>query len=512
MNPRRHPATILAIVPAVALMLVATAATALASQRPDDGTVTFWVLEALRNDPRVDEATIMVDTDQGVVTLTGTTTDLAERRFAEREAEKIAGVRAVVDELKVDTPPRPDDQIQQDVRHRLDTDPELHDAGQVNIAVTGGVATLTGTVHSWSEAEEATLAASDVRGVTHIDNRLETEPQPRRDDADILHDVQGRLDRDVYLADLPVAVAVHQGAVVLTGDVGNAYEKTRAGDEVRWIPGVRDVRNELQVVQWDEQGTRAAPPAPSDGELLSSVTAALDQDQRLDADDVTVEVRGGIVTLLGEVPTAHQREVAGADARDVVGTVWVTNELTVAPLAASDELTRTEIQDGLTGDYALGDHDVGVKVDGGVVTLTGDVDNLWLKAHAAEVARRSAGVVAVVNEIDVHRGPHPSDHDLQKRIVARLEHNAETAPVAHRIEVQVQKGKAVLSGKVDSWAERDAADRLAFLTSGVWAVDSHLQVAGVDEDWEAIATHWPVDYDPGLHYPDFAMDYFYSLR
>jgi osmotically-inducible protein OsmY len=50
------------------------------------------------------------------------------------------------------------------------------DANNVRITCEGSTITLSGTVHSWFERNEASRAAWSVKGVTAVDNRITVVP------------------------------------------------------------------------------------------------------------------------------------------------------------------------------------------------------------------------------------------------------------------------------------------------------------------------------------------------
>jgi len=100
-------------------VVVITASLARASDRPDDETISFWVTEALRDDPRIDAADVRVAADEGIVTLSGTVKDITARRLASLEAQKIDGVRGIIDAMVVEPVQRSDGAIQDDILRRF---------------------------------------------------------------------------------------------------------------------------------------------------------------------------------------------------------------------------------------------------------------------------------------------------------------------------------------------------------------------------------------------------------
>lgn len=464
------------------LLGLPAAATATMLPRANDEDIAAWVRAALQEDPRVYSADLQVTSADGVVTISGTVWNLAERRYALREAKKIRGVRAVIDQIEVAPEARADDTIRGDIARRLADDPDLP-ADRIAVSVTDGVADLTGTVDSYTEKQEAGTVAGEVLGLKDLRNDLTTHWDKTRSDAEIARDVKATLARDVYLTDQPIDTSVDDGIVKLTGEVGTAYQKERA-DELAWVDNVKDVKDELQVHPWLSEGVRRSMPVPTDEQVSEAVTASLRQDLRIDDPyRINVLAHDGSITLRGVVPNRSEWRLADQDARDVVGVGWVTNLLMVNPARKADEEIREDVRFDLDTDWALSAQEIGVRVDRGVVTLTGTVNTPFEKAHATEVAGREAGVSRVVNDLDVSPGPAYTDASIKDRIEERLNADWMTSWQQPDITVDVHEGSVKLTGKVKTWAERAEAGRIAFGTSGVWTVQNDIAVADTDYPW-----------------------------
>jgi osmotically-inducible protein OsmY len=84
---------------------LAAAASLFAEKKPvDDGQITDRVRQRLFSDPEIKGYTIEVDVKNGVVTLTGTAGSERARTKAEKLTRKVAGVKSVVNKLRVETP------------------------------------------------------------------------------------------------------------------------------------------------------------------------------------------------------------------------------------------------------------------------------------------------------------------------------------------------------------------------------------------------------------------------
>jgi osmotically-inducible protein OsmY len=451
---------------------------------PKDQTITDWVRVALREDPRVDPQHIKVDTEMGIVKLTGQIDNLAAREYAKREAMKINGVRGVLDELTVTPAVRPDSEIAEDIRLRLSSS-ALIEPQNIDVRVMSGKATLKGTVHSSTERQQAGVLAREVRGVRALRNDLTvTYPAGRTDDV-IWKDVTATIDRDVYLVGLPITVSVNDGVVTLEGSVGNMYEKQRADDDVYLVDNVKAVRNDIKVEWWETRDARKRLSEPTNGQIESAVFDELCQDMRIkDPFDIRVHASYGHVMLEGSVSSAYDRHRAEEDAQDVVGVAWVTNRLAVKPTTRDDSAILRDVKKRIASDYLLSGEDIAAQVSEGVVTLTGKVDSAYDLAHARALLSSVRGVSRVVNKIQIEWPQRFADTELKQRIEGRLASNWQTHLAADRIKVMVQDGAATLTGDVDTWAQRREAARLALLTNGVCAVDNRITVSGTNYPWD----------------------------
>ncbi|MCW8985009.1 MAG: BON domain-containing protein [Thermoanaerobaculales bacterium] len=480
MNTKR---TAVAAVIGTVLLGLTLSAPSFAADRVTDADITFWVKSALRQDERVDASRITVATNDGIVTLSGDVDDITAKGYAEKEAKKINGVLGVVNQIIVKAGWRSDADIQLVVRRRILNSAVINSEG-ISVTSVSGKVTLTGEVDSWSEWEEAGILAGGVRGVREVVNDLRVVPVAGRSDQEIKNDAVAALARNVYTTSLPIAVSVRDGVISLTGSVGNAFEKDRAEETVRWISGVRGVNNSLEVNPLEEKGVRETQAVPSDANLLRSVRAELNQDWRLINSDISIAVSDGHVTLFGSVPNHSEKRLAEKDARDVVGVGWVTNGLFARVDKREDPLIEIDVRFDLITDSSVGVFDITPRVVNGIVTLSGNVHTWYQKFHAGEVAAGVRGVRNVINDIVVSRTNWETDAELTKDIASRLTWNWTTWRVHDDIGVTVKNGVATLTGDVNKWSQRKEAGNVAIQTPGVWKVDNRLTVRGFDYPWD----------------------------
>ncbi len=106
---------------------------------------------------------------------------------------------------------------------------------------------------------------------------------------------------------------------------------------------------------------------------------------------------------------------------------------------------------------------VKVMVEGGWLTLSGDVEWQLQRQDAADSVRHLFGVTGVSNQIGIQ--PTLSASIVKSDIEAALERRATGGPPT--ISVAVDGGEVTLAGTVHSWAERDLTTRSAWRGSGV---------------------------------------------
>jgi osmotically-inducible protein OsmY len=139
--------------------------------------------------------------------------------------------------------------------------------------------------------------------------------------------------------------------------------------------------------------------------LENDVIVQLEDDPRIaDSAEIAVAGDGGIVTLRGTVERFSQRRAAEHDARGVEGVYEVINHLKVNLLGADrreDDGIRGAALQNLIWDAEVPAESVDVTVDGGWVTLKGDVSFQFESDAAYDDVSSLYGVVGVTNEISV---------------------------------------------------------------------------------------------------------------
>lgn len=213
-----------------------------------------------------------------------------------------------------------------------------------------------------------------------------------------------------------------------------------------------------------------------DLELKKSVESELNFEPSINAAEIGVAVKNGVVTLSGRVPSYWEKVSAERAAARVSGVKAVANELEVR-LPGSSERTDEDIAqaavDTLRWSVLVPQDRIKVKVSKGWITLEGNVDWQYQKSAAEKAVRKLYGVLGVSNLIEVK--PQVSKAEVKTSIEAALKRLAEVD--ANRIRVDTEDGKVVLSGSVRSWFEREEAERAAWAAPGVRSVEDRIAIA-----------------------------------
>lgn len=214
----------------------------------------------------------------------------------------------------------------------------------------------------------------------------------------------------------------------------------------------------------------------TDADIQKDVIAQLKWEPFLHAENIGVAVKGGIVTLSGQVDSYSKKISAELATKKVFGVKAVAEDINVG---ASPVYRRTDAEiaeavvNALRWHSAVVDDKIKVKVEDGIVTLEGEVDWNFQRQNAVNAIQNLIGVIRVNNFIIVK--PSPTSKDVQDKIHQAL-HRSATVD-SDKIAVTVSGSKVVLTGTVRSLAEKDDAELAAWSGRGITSVENRLQIA-----------------------------------
>jgi osmotically-inducible protein OsmY len=185
------------------------------------------VIAQLDFEPEVNPAGICVAAEDGVVTISGSVDDYAQKVAAEKAVKRIIGVKGVANELMVRMArERTDTDIAKDAIYLLEGDVHFL-GGKVMVTVEDGLLTLEGTVEWNFQKAAAEKAMQCIRGVKAVANLIEVAPAASP--ADIQKKTEEALLRSAEVDARQIKVRTRDQVAGLSGNAVSLSEGEDAG-------------------------------------------------------------------------------------------------------------------------------------------------------------------------------------------------------------------------------------------------------------------------------------------
>src|SRR6202045_4299201 len=205
------------------------------------------VINELQWDPQISEPeAIGVAVQDGAATLTGHVSTYAEKLAAARAAERVYGVKAVANDLKVTLSgaPRDDSDIARAISHVLEWNVQVPE-GKVHARVSAGWVVLEGEVEYEYQRHEVERMVRNVRGVVGVSDLITVKPPVSP--AKVQAVIEDAFKREAEIDARHIKVEVSDHTAELYGHVHSLHEAAAAKAAAAAAPGVATVESHLVV-------------------------------------------------------------------------------------------------------------------------------------------------------------------------------------------------------------------------------------------------------------------------
>jgi osmotically-inducible protein OsmY len=221
----------------------------------------------------------------------------------------------------------------------------------------------------------------------------------------------------------------------------------------------------------------------TNAELQKDVQDAIKWEPLLNAAEIGVTVKDGVVTLTGTVDSYSKKTEAEDAAKNVAGVTAVVEKIEIKftghRAKKDDNEIATEVVNALKWNWQIPKDKIKVKVEKGWVTLEGELEWNYQKEAARDMVKNLLGVTGVSNIIAIKSAAR--DLVEEKDIENAMRRN--WAIGDQDILVKVSGHKVTLSGTVNSLHQKDVAARTAWNAPGVWTVENNLVI---EYDYELV--------------------------
>jgi len=221
----------------------------------------------------------------------------------------------------------------------------------------------------------------------------------------------------------------------------------------------------------------------SDFQIQKDVMDEIKWEPHLNASNIGVAVKNGIVTLSGQVDSISKKLTAEKAAKRVAGVKAVAEDIQVG-ISPGFLKTDTEIAEAVLNALkwyaAVKEEKIKIKVEEAVVRLEGEVEWEFERSNAKRAVEHLSGVRSVINSITLK--PRVTPTDIQEKINAAF-HRSATID-SERVMAEINGSKVTLRGTVRSVAEKEDAETAAWNAPGVTTVESWVEVEIPDYAFE----------------------------
>jgi osmotically-inducible protein OsmY len=209
-------------------------------------------------------------------------------------------------------------------------------------------------------------------------------------------------------------------------------------------------------------------------ELQTDVQNAIKWEPLLNAAEIGVTAKDGVVSLTGVVDSYAKKIEAENAAKKVIGVKALVEKIEIKfpnSWSKTDAEVANEVLAGLKANWSVPHEKITVKVENGWVTLEGETHWNFQKEAAKNSINYLVGVKGVTNNIKIKSETHSliEKKDIEDAL-------RRSAIDDSNINVSVSGTTVTLRGIVSSWYQKEEAGRIAWNTPGIWHIKNELAV------------------------------------
>ena len=212
-----------------------------------DSEIQKDVIDQLKWEPFLNSAQIGVAVKNAIVTLSGQVDTYSKKVLAEKAAKKVAGVKAIAEELHVGISPsykRTDTEIAEAVVNALKWHTMIPE-DKIKVSVEDGNVKLEGDVEWEYQRNQAKTSVENLVGVKFVTNLVQVKPKVTPYELQLK--INATFQRSANIDAAKITTDVIGSKVVLRGKVRSFAEKEDAENAVWSAPGVTMVENKLSI-------------------------------------------------------------------------------------------------------------------------------------------------------------------------------------------------------------------------------------------------------------------------
>ncbi len=206
--------------------------------------------------------------------------------------------------------------------------------------------------------------------------------------------VRDKLNWDNRIDVKQIEVSIINGVATLKGCVFTYPEKILAEIETQMLPEIESVVNDIETIFPDSY------EIPSDQDLKDTLFCLLDANSEIEPSDVKVSINNGNIVLKGTVNSYWKADKIKEMVSKISGVISVVNNITIVP---EERMSDDEIANSLVvviqNSVHVDAHKINIKVEDGIVTLSGTVLSMSEYDAAMDIVKSTKGVIDIVNDL-----------------------------------------------------------------------------------------------------------------